>query len=187
MQTPAQVLVDINQRFDQIAGLVAHQHQRGLYTVQAVERVGDQLFRMDPVRRDQTGKPFCAKPSAAHQASVDPLMSHAAAPFDAGNPHIIALAQIVDISDGSARLEHADCLIHGIHVSASDDDLVHGAMVHVQNLLNDVSVAVIDNLRGAIFQRQRSAVFPRANCVQLGGSANGGGGDSHQANRTNAD
>ena len=82
-----------------------------------------------------------AQPAAGHEPSSNLLVCHAAAPLDARELHIVTGAEIVDVRDNAAGLQHTDCRVKRIGVSARDDDLVYALSLRpIQNLLGKIAV-----------------------------------------------
>lgn len=62
--------------------------------------------------------------------------------------------------------------------ASGDDDAVYALAVgFLHDLLNDVALTVVDDIRRAEFQGELGAVFTRSHGVDIGRAANGRSGD----------
>ena len=157
--------------------------------LKAVEAVGEHLAGIQPPGGQQGGQFLHAAAAAGHQAAGDDLVAHAAAPLHPGNAHIVAGAQVVDVADAPAGLEHGDGLHEGVlRVAAGHHHPVHALAVgEGHDLLHNVALSVVDDVGGAVLPGQGGAVGAGAHGVQVGGAPQGRARHRHQAHRADAD
>ena len=114
----------------------------------------DQRLYIEPPVCHERGQLFHPQPSARHETAVYLLVAHPDAPLRTRQAHIFSAAEIIDISDVSARLQSLYDRNERIRIAARNDCAVDAlAACQFQNLLVNGAVFVADKIGSAILPR----------------------------------
>ena len=181
------LLLDVDDRLDQIPRLVGHGPEGFLDLVEPVEGVVEKLARVHAIILDELEHLLDAVGTARAEAVLDRDVRLAEAEQHGGHAVRLRGRDASDARDVAVAPHELEGLVHALHVVNRDDGTVDLAAVGIENLLDRIAVLVADDVRRAVLPSELHAVGARADGKDASGSAQPCGRDGHEADGPDAE